>query len=225
MNVKKRRPKKVRSPARPPVAPRKVPTQERAQATVEAILEATAGVLRTQGYDGLTTNKVADAAGVSVGSLYQYFPGKDALVTALLLRFAERQRATFFGAIAGLGEAPVAIVIGAVVDSLADQVDADPELGAVLMNQIPRVGELGQVIAYNEETLAVPLRAFLEARRDELAVDDLHAATFLLTHSIPPLLQRLRIRRPPRDERDAVFRELKTMLVSYFTKPRADART
>ncbi len=217
---------KKRAPrARPPVAPRKVPRQERAQATVEAILEATARVLREVGYDGLTTNKVADAAGVSVGSLYQYYPGKDALVTALLLRYAERQQAAFLGAIGKVATAPVPDVIAAVIGSIAEQSEADPELAMVLMNQIPRVGELGQVIAYNEQTIAVPLRAFLAARAADVAIEDLDAAAFLLTHSIPPFLQRLRISRPDPERKRAIFRELHTMLVAYFTRPRADAPT
>ena len=109
-------------------------------------------------------------------------------------------------------------MIDAVIETLAEQAEADPELAMVLMNQIPRVGELGEVIAYNEEKIARPLRAFLEARRDDLADLDFAAATFLLTHSIPPLLQRMRISRPSKDERRAIFRELRRMLVVYFTR-------
>src|ERR1041384_3846674 len=64
--------------------PRKRPRQDRSRATVDTILEATARVLVKRGFDGLTTNLVADAAGVSIGSLYQYFPNKAALVGALI---------------------------------------------------------------------------------------------------------------------------------------------
>jgi AcrR family transcriptional regulator len=65
---------------------RKEPRQERARATVEAILEAAARILDRQGWGRFTTNAVADAAGVSIGSLYQYFPNKLALVEAILRR-------------------------------------------------------------------------------------------------------------------------------------------
>lgn len=184
---------------------------------MDAILDATAAVLRELGYDGLTTNKVADAAGVSVGSLYQYFPGKDALVTALLLRWAEHWQRVFLGALANVAEAPIPDVIDAVIEVLADQEESDPQLAFVLMNQIPRVGELGQLIAYNEEKIAVPLRAFLVARKADLPGIEPRAAAFLLTHAIPPMLQRMRITRPSREERNAVFRELRRMLVAYFT--------
>jgi len=71
---------------RPSLKPRKIPQQSRAEATVVAILDAAASILETRGMDGLNTNLVARRAGVSVGTLYQYFPNKDALIVALCLR-------------------------------------------------------------------------------------------------------------------------------------------
>ena len=59
---------------------RKTPIQARSRATVEAILEATRSIIAEHDADAITTNRVAALAGVSVGSLYQYFPGKDALL-------------------------------------------------------------------------------------------------------------------------------------------------
>lgn len=64
--------------------PRKNPVQARAKATVDAIFEATAQVLLSEGLARLTTNHVATRAGVSIGTLYQYFPGKEALLYALV---------------------------------------------------------------------------------------------------------------------------------------------
>jgi AcrR family transcriptional regulator len=72
--------------------PRKIPQQSRAEQTVAAILEAAARILETKGLEGLNTNLVAARAGFSIGSLYQYFPGKDALIVALSLR----ERAVFY---------------------------------------------------------------------------------------------------------------------------------
>jgi AcrR family transcriptional regulator len=69
-----------------PLAPRKAPLQRRSAATVEAILEAAARILETAGFGGYTTNAVAQLAGVSIGSLYQYFPNRDALTAALIER-------------------------------------------------------------------------------------------------------------------------------------------
>jgi AcrR family transcriptional regulator len=64
--------------------PRKLPRQERSQLMVEAILQAAARVLERESLAGFNTNRVAEVAGVSVGSLYQYFPNKESLITALI---------------------------------------------------------------------------------------------------------------------------------------------
>src|ERR1019366_6996255 len=70
--------------------PRKTPQQSRSVATVEAIYDATIQVLLKKGADRLTTVHVARRAGVSVGTLYQYFPNKQALLFAVLERHMQR---------------------------------------------------------------------------------------------------------------------------------------
>jgi AcrR family transcriptional regulator len=70
--------------------PRKSPVQARSAASVDAILEATIQVLLSVGKERLTTTRVASRAGVSVGTLYQYFPNKSALLQAVLKRHMEQ---------------------------------------------------------------------------------------------------------------------------------------
>ena len=69
-----------------PHQPRKTPRQARSGATVDAIVEAAARILETGGFDAYTTNAVAKLAGVSIGSLYQYFPTKEAITVRLIAR-------------------------------------------------------------------------------------------------------------------------------------------
>lgn len=66
------------------IQPRKRAVQARSRATVDAILEATARILVEENLDAVTTNAIADRAGISIGSLYQYFPGRDAILAELL---------------------------------------------------------------------------------------------------------------------------------------------
>ncbi len=66
------------------INPRKMPTQARAKASVQAILEAAAHILERGGLENLTTNHVAEVAGVSIGTLYQYFPSKEAILTDII---------------------------------------------------------------------------------------------------------------------------------------------
>jgi AcrR family transcriptional regulator len=65
------------------IKPNKNAIQERAKMTVDAILQATTYILKRQGHEGLTTNKIAEKAGVNIASLYQYFPNKESILFSL----------------------------------------------------------------------------------------------------------------------------------------------
>ncbi len=79
----------ARMARRPQTSPRKMASQRRSRSTVDALVEATARVLIKEGYDRASTNKIAAKAGVSIGSLYQYFPSKEALVAAVIERHTQ----------------------------------------------------------------------------------------------------------------------------------------
>ncbi len=81
--------------------PRKMPRQGRSADTVRAIVEAAARILEQDGLGAFTTNAVAERAGVSIGSLYQYFPGKEALIGALIVRETSLLIAECEAAVAG----------------------------------------------------------------------------------------------------------------------------
>src|SRR4029078_12334120 len=83
----------TKAPRRTRLSPRKSPRQERSRATVEAILEAATDILRRQGAGRLTTNRIAERAGVNIASLYQYFPGKQAIIAELRRRHGAKERA------------------------------------------------------------------------------------------------------------------------------------
>src|SRR3954454_14416021 len=87
--------------------PRKAASQERSRATVDALVEATARILVREGCDKASTNRIAEVAGVSVGSLYQYFPGKEALVVAVIERHQQEIMQTVRGELADVLAAPV----------------------------------------------------------------------------------------------------------------------
>lgn len=125
-----------------PVSPRKSPRQERSRRTVERILDAAARIFHEQGYAGATTNDIADEAEVSVGSLYQYFPNKDALLVALTKRHIESATTGLADLLSGLSsEADVDIILRSVVDFLVEQHELD-ELHLLVMHRAPRTHEI-----------------------------------------------------------------------------------
>jgi AcrR family transcriptional regulator len=94
-----------------PLTPRKSPLQARAKATHDAILEAAAHIIASGGLIAYNTNAVAERAGVSIGSLYQYFPNKDALMVALIER-SQREKLTHIQAAVGaMGDADLETTI------------------------------------------------------------------------------------------------------------------
>jgi AcrR family transcriptional regulator len=95
--------------------PRKTPHQSRAKATHQAIIEAAAQIVATHGLAGFNTNAVAARAGVSIGSLYQYFPNKDALMIALIHRQQAQQLATVADAVLAVPDADLATTVRVLV--------------------------------------------------------------------------------------------------------------
>ena len=100
--------------------PRKTPQQSRSVATVEAIYDATIQVLLKSGPDRLTTVRVAERAGVSVGTLYQYFPNKQALLFAVLERHMLRVSDAIEDACATHHFEPLEVMVEALVNRFID---------------------------------------------------------------------------------------------------------
>src|SRR5438132_8532685 len=115
--------------------PRKNAVQARSKATVDAILEATARILVKEGYDRASTNKIAEAAGCSVGSLYQYFPSKEALVAALIDRHMQQMTEIIEQQAVRLMEAPLAFAVREIVRFMIEAHRVDPLLHRVLIEQ------------------------------------------------------------------------------------------
>ena len=140
-----RRARGARVSAAPPLprrlAPRKEPRQARARETVEAILRAAIHVFATHGYARTTTNLVAERAGVSVGSLYQYFPHKNAILAALHQRHTGPVAEVVAHAVARLADHSLSLEAGfrGLIEELHRIHDADPELTRVVSELAPMV--------------------------------------------------------------------------------------
>jgi len=191
---------------------RKAPRQERAGATFEAILEAAARILSEQGPRRLTTNRIARRAGVSVGSLYQYFPNKHAIVRALLEREILRA-ATLRPALLDDASAPIAERMRAAVDWHLDAHAADPRLSRALH-------------ALVEESLPDEQRAELETLRRERtqrtiasaldATRDARMAAFVVEVALDALVEATVRRHPEWIDSDAFRAELARLLARYL---------
>lgn len=175
--------------------PRKLASQKRSRLTVDALLEATARVLMKEGYDRASTNKIAQVAGVSIGSLYQYFPSKEALVAAIIDRHTQQVSQVMRKALVKVAARPIEVAAREFVSIAIDAHRVNPKLHGVLTEQIPRVGRLENTEAIGREAYAL-VRGYLEAHRDELDVADPDLAAFVCVTVIEALTHAAVLRRP-----------------------------
>jgi AcrR family transcriptional regulator len=181
--------------AKPRTNPRKSASQDRSRLTVDALLEATARVLVKDGYDRASTNRIAHVAGVSIGSLYQYFPSKEALVAAVIDRHMQRTTQLARDALIKVAMAPVEEAIRELVKLGIDAHRIDPKLHRVLTEQVPHVGRLDSVQARDREAYAL-IQAYLDAHRDEIQVADVALAAFVCVTTVEALTHAAVIHRP-----------------------------
>ena len=169
--------------------PRKRPRQARSRATVDTVLEATARVLVKRGFDGLTTNLVAEAAGVSIGSLYQYFPNKAALVAALIEKHLEDMTSLCLSELTRVAWLPAAEAVRSVIEVMIRAHAVEPELHHVLTEQIPRIGRMAKLHELDGLTHHM-MTGLLATRKAELAIEDPDMAAFVLVAAIEAITHR-----------------------------------
>ena len=202
-----------------PLKPRKRPRQARAAVTVDAIFEAAIQVLLAQGPQGFTTTRVAARAGVSVGTLYQYYGNKQALLYALNERYMDALAARVEGACRALHGAPIADMVEALVTTYWR---AKTERAEVTLALYQAAGELdteGLIGAFARRVDAASAQMFASA--PDGAFPDLAMANLTLLTAIFGTVRNVFDRNLPPAERDGVYRQLILMCQSYIEAAKA----
>jgi len=208
-----------------PTIPRKSASQQRSRVTVEALLDATARVLTRDGYDRASTNRIAAKAGVSVGSLYQYFPNKEALVAALVARHNREILQLVREALKDVAALDLPTAVRAMVTAALDAHLVDPALHRIIAEQVPRMGQLAEIEGLERETFLL-VRSYLEERRDEMSVRDLDSATSILVTTVEALTHAFVIHKPDAldGDRDRFIDEVTRLIVGYLQADRRRRR-
>ena len=200
--------------------PRKEPKQARARATIEAILAAAAQILVQDGFEAATTNSIAQRAGVSVGSLYQYFPSKEAVIFALVERHVRKMQRQLEEMIAEYGEAPLEEIVPTYVKAMLAAHRVEPRLHRVFSEQLPKLAGRDALMRWSEDAERV-VRGVLYQHRDRLRPPDLEMAAFLLLHAVDAITHALVIFRPRYLEREALADEISELIMRYLLEPEA----
>lgn len=195
--------------------PRNQPKQPRARQTREDILRAAAQIFAQYGYAAGTTNRIAEAAYLSIGALYQYFPNKDAILLELMNAHVDAGVAAVREHLAGgLPERlddMLALFVRAAVDNHRDQ----PRLHQVLFEEAPRPARFLAKLHALEVELVDGTRALLDSH-PEVRVADTATAARLVVATVESLVHRFfAVAHPPTDA-DRFERELVAMLGRYL---------
>jgi AcrR family transcriptional regulator len=188
--------------------------------TVDALLEATTRVLMKEGPDQTSTNKIAAVAGVSIGSLYQYFPSKEALMGAVADRHTREMMQVIRDSLIKVAARPVEVAARELVSVMINAHRVDPKLHRVV-EQIPRTGRQENMEAIDRDVYAL-VRGYLDAHRDEIDVADLDVAAFVCVTTVEALTHAAVLRRPDilTDEKAGRFvDEVTRLVVRYLRKP------
>jgi AcrR family transcriptional regulator len=199
--------------------PRKSASQDRSRATVDALLEATARILIREGYDKASTNRIPEDAGVSVGSLYQYIPGKEALVAALNDRHNQQTMAAVGTELQAALTLPLERAVRKLVAAAVTAHRVDPKLHRVLAEQIPRVGRLEKIEGFSRRYRML-FRAYLE--RAQVRAPDLDLVAFICVTTIEALTHRAVLHEKLASDAatDALIDEATRLVAGYLKRGR-----
>lgn len=194
---------------------RKEPRQSRSRATVNVILEAAIRVLEQEGPDAATTSRIADVAGVSVGTLYQYFANRDAILNALQDREFERAMSMMQRVL----QDPAASsrdVARSVVVHLLELYHAAPALHRMLAVEALRLTPTERVQAFDMRMVLV-IRSFLGARARRVMPKHPDTAAFVIYQSVRAAMLAYLLEQPPGTTDAMLIDELTDLIVRYLS--------
>jgi AcrR family transcriptional regulator len=194
---------------------RRTPMQERARVTRAAILQATARILEgSEGSEPPSTNRIAKVAGVSIGTLYQYFDSREDILRAIsrehagdMMQMLVRQAGAFLSA-------PPKEAVPAFVDALAACHAVAPRLHLALIAELMQGG--GEALMEIQDPARAFVRAWLEQHKHAIRPKDLDAAAFLLTNTVEAAIHGVLFVDPAKLKDRAWRDELVDLLLRYL---------
>lgn len=190
------------SPGAPP-PPRKSPRQRRSRATVGFILEAARRILYEEGADALTTRRVAEQSGVAVGSLYQYFPNRDAILARLAEDEARRESEALQKHYAQIRRLPLEEHLGRAVARIVESERRMMAFGGEFYRRyaqhfhvVQRAGRKASGDILDADTLTRDTLSSFRRHAAEIGEPDAMLAAYLLARGIPAMLGTLVAERP-----------------------------
>lgn len=176
--------------------PKKTPKQERSRFTVGSILEAATQILSQDGAHKLSTNRIAERAGVAVASLYQYFPNKEAILGAIFERELSEERAELAARTAELADRDAREIVRVAVKSTIAIHAKRPRLVKSLLESIPLLGLSEAHVRARAQVVALVARAMRERRSELRDADDVDMRAFVVVQAVESAIHAAASERP-----------------------------
>ena len=196
---------------------RKEPKQERSKAIVEAIFEATVRILPKIGSQNVTTRKIADFAGVSIGSFYQYFPSKESVFTAIMDIAAKTKTAEIQKRIEEVDGKSMMEATNAMVDLGLEIFLKEKEKVREIYRQAPQLGRLPTLLKLRQsvvERLSGEMKKHAPGRSD----NEYRRVSFIAVNALMGVVHTMLYDEEQNYSIEELAFEMKAMLNAYFTK-------
>lgn len=195
--------------------PRKIPKQGRARHTVDSILEATKSILADEGYEKASTNYVADVAGVSIGSLYQYFPNKEAIIASLVEKTIVEAAENIRGELLSCMDLTLEESTPRLVRVILETRKKNAFIFLRLPREVPGYSSLTRQLT-TEKYLYTTIYSYYMQHRELVNIDDLDTAIFVTEHLVVGSIDAYIDNNSPRIDQDTLVEHLSRAVLSYL---------
>lgn len=208
---------------------RKVPKQARSEATVENILQATVELARTEGFVQLTTPRIAEKAGVSVGSLYQYFSSIEAIYTTLYEKASAECAIEVRSLMMKMVNVPPERGMPIMVAGVLKAYERHALILLKLVDDVPSMRERTAMPSSFESLVRASIKLYVQIHLPEGKPRELETRLFLMESGIVHAIQRYALERPGQVIRSTLIGDLSDTALAYLNKeiqrpPKAAAR-
>ncbi len=198
---------------------RKKPVQQRAKVTADSILEAAEKIMLTEGYERANTNRIAEVAGVSIGSLYQYFPDKEAIATSLIEKTISEAAVKARQVLHEMMEAPLEEASRKINLTLLEIFEENEFVLYVLPEKVVSEDKHLARLAL-EKFMHYTNVSFLEQHQQDLTASHLKVALHVITVATMNNIENFVRENPTNMTRDQFIDEMVRLFVSYMTFPK-----
>lgn len=196
---------------------RKEPNQERAVSTMEDILKATAHILEKEGFEKASTNKIAAKAGVSIGSLYQYFPTKDSIVALMMERFMKHEMQIFNQVLAEKKAKNLEQTIRAIIEAMMESKRKNRRFTKIFAQKIFGFNKLDMLKKVDDYLLEL-FKIHIEPFSHEVRKDNLEMSLWMIMQAVKLIPVTLMFDERYELEDPRVVDELVHMTYSYLKR-------